>query len=80
MRYPEQQIFPVMFYRKDILEELGPQPPQTWDDMYDMISVLQKHHLEFYLHLEDAIGSGNARGESRQPSTKCDVRDAVISK
>lgn len=64
---PEQQIFPVMFYRKDILEELGLQPPQTWDDMYDMISVLQKHHLEFYLHLEDALGNPAALAQGANP-------------
>ncbi len=48
---PEQQLFSMLFYRKDILEELGLSVPQTWDDVYEMIPVLQKHHLEFALPL-----------------------------
>jgi len=46
---PEQQIFLMMFYRKDIFEELGMTPPETWDDMITMIPDLQKHNLEFFL-------------------------------
>lgn len=50
---PEQQIFPMLFYRKDILNELGLTPPETWEDVYNMISVLQKHNLEFFLPIDD---------------------------
>lgn len=46
---PEQQIFPVLFYRKDILQELDLEPPKSWDDVYNMIAVLKKHNLDFYL-------------------------------
>jgi len=49
---PEQQSFPMLFYRKDILEELGLTPPKTWQDVYNMISVLQKHNMEFWLPIE----------------------------
>ncbi len=49
---PEQQSFPMLFYRKDILEELGLTPPKTWQDIYNMISVLQKHNMEFWLPVE----------------------------
>ncbi|MFC0470755.1 extracellular solute-binding protein [Halalkalibacter kiskunsagensis] len=52
---PEQQIFPMLFYRKDILEELGLTPPKTWDEVYNMISVLQKHNLEFFLPIDDPM-------------------------
>ncbi|MDQ6417865.1 extracellular solute-binding protein [Paenibacillus sp. LHD-117] len=51
---PEQQTFPMLFYRKDILEELGLEPPKTWQDIYNMIAVLQKNNMEFYLPLEAA--------------------------
>ncbi|TFE25189.1 extracellular solute-binding protein [Cohnella luojiensis] len=45
---PDQQTFPVMFYRKDILEdELKLKIPQTWDDLYKIIPTLQKHNLQF---------------------------------
>ena len=30
---PEVQSFPMLFYRKDILGELGLEVPQTWDDL-----------------------------------------------
>lgn len=30
----ETQTFPMMFYRTDILEELGLEPPETWEDLY----------------------------------------------
>ncbi|MGE5613530.1 MAG: extracellular solute-binding protein [Bacillota bacterium] len=56
---PEQQSFPVLFYRKDVLEELGLTPPRTWDDVYNMIPVLQKHNLEFYLPLETTLNNAN---------------------
>jgi ABC-type glycerol-3-phosphate transport system substrate-binding protein len=47
---PEQMTFPVLFYRKDILEdELKLKPPQTWDDVYAMLPMLQKHNLQFGL-------------------------------
>ncbi|MGG4047364.1 extracellular solute-binding protein [Paenibacillus favisporus] len=54
---PEQQSFPMLFYRKDILKELNLEPPQTWQDIYNMISVLQKHNMEFYLPIEAANAS-----------------------
>lgn len=46
---PESQSFPMLFYRADILFELGLEVPQTWDDVYDMIPELQKRNLEFGL-------------------------------
>ena len=55
---PEQQTFPVMFYRTDILEELELTPPETWEDVYGMISVLQRNNLEFYLPIDDPMAQG----------------------
>jgi len=46
---PETQSFPVLFYRKDILAELGIDVPQTWDDVYRILPELQKRNLEFGL-------------------------------
>jgi len=56
---PEQQTFPVLFYRKDILEELGLTPPKTWEDVYHVISVLQKKNMEFYLPIENTLNNAN---------------------
>ncbi|GAE32179.1 N-acetyl-D-glucosamine ABC transport system [Halalkalibacter hemicellulosilyticusJCM 9152] len=56
---PETQMFPMLFYRKDILEELELEPPETWEDVYHMISVLQRHNLEFFLPIEDPMAQAN---------------------
>lgn len=56
---PEQQHFPMLFYRKDVLNELGLEPPKTWQDVYNAISVLQKHNMEFYLPIEDTTNNAN---------------------
>ena len=44
---PETQTFPVMFYRKDILNQLGLEIPETWDDVKVIMSVLAKNQMEF---------------------------------
>ncbi len=44
---PETQTFPVMFYRKDILSELGIEVPTTWDEVKVSMSVLAKNQMEF---------------------------------
>ncbi|QUI21179.1 extracellular solute-binding protein [Vallitalea pronyensis] len=49
---PDQQWFPMLFYRKSILEELDIDIPQTWDDLINLIPALQKNNLEIALQLE----------------------------
>ena len=44
---PETTTFPVMFYRKDILAELGMEVPQTWDEVKVAMAVLAKNQMEF---------------------------------
>jgi ABC-type glycerol-3-phosphate transport system substrate-binding protein len=44
---PETTTFPVMFYRKDILAELGMDIPETWDDVKVAMTVLAKNQMEF---------------------------------
>lgn len=46
---PERQYFDVMFYRIDVMEELGLDIPQTWNDVYELIPELQKRNLDFGL-------------------------------
>lgn len=43
---PETQTFPMMFYRKDILEELGLTVPDTWDEFFEVVSILQRNNME----------------------------------
>jgi ABC-type glycerol-3-phosphate transport system substrate-binding protein len=49
---PETQVFPVMFYRKDILEELNIEIPETWEDVISIIPELQRRNLDFFLPID----------------------------
>ena len=42
---PETQYFHVMFYRRDIFEELGIALPETWDDLISILPVIQKNNM-----------------------------------
>ncbi len=46
---PETQSFSMMFYRKDILADLGLEVPKTWDDLMAMIPILQFNNMEIGL-------------------------------
>ncbi|WJH32704.1 extracellular solute-binding protein [Paenibacillus sp. CC-CFT747] len=52
---PETQSFKVLFYRKDILNRLGLQVPDTWDDVYDMLPSLQQSGYNFYVPSGDFL-------------------------
>ncbi|GHV38475.1 ABC transporter substrate-binding protein [Clostridia bacterium] len=43
---PETQVFPMMFYRKDIIAEMGLTLPETWDDVSVMLAVLARSQME----------------------------------
>ena len=43
---PATQNFSMMFYRTDIFEELGIEPPKTWDDLYEIAPIIQRQNLE----------------------------------
>ena len=44
---PDTYTFPMLFYRKDILAEIGMDVPETWDDVKVAMSVLSKNQMEF---------------------------------
>ncbi|MBQ2930095.1 MAG: extracellular solute-binding protein [Clostridia bacterium] len=46
---PEQVSFQMLFYREDVLEELGLTVPTTWDEVMEMIPVLNRENYEFYM-------------------------------
>lgn len=46
---PEQQTFPVMFYRTDIFDEYNLKIPKTWDDLYKVIGNLNNNNLDFFV-------------------------------
>ena len=43
---PLTHVYNVMFYRNDILEDLGVEAPDTWLDLIDMLPTLQQNNLE----------------------------------
>lgn len=48
---PENQNFAMLFYRKDIMEELGvseDEIPETWQEVMDLIPLLQQHGMDFF--------------------------------
>lgn len=57
---PEQMSFSVLFYRKDILEQLGfDGPPETWEEVYEMLPVLQRNNMTFGLPTSDVPAGSN---------------------
>lgn len=55
---PMTQDFHMMFYRTDILEELGLEAPETWEDLYKIIPILQRNNMQVGLPYQasDDIG------------------------
>ncbi len=57
---PETQDFYMIFYRTDILEEMGLEPPETWQDVYNIIGELQNQQMTFAMPVPvvGSVGSG----------------------
>lgn len=53
---PETQSAFLLFYRKDILDYLDLEVPETWDDVIHLLPILQSHQMNFY----DPLGSDSA--------------------
>ncbi len=53
----ETQDFYVLMYRTDIAEALGIQPPKTWEDVKNLMPVLQRNSMNFYLQLSGYAGT-----------------------
>lgn len=51
---PEKQTFPMMFYRTDVLEELGITVPETWRDVAVCLTELTNANMEFGVAAADA--------------------------
>jgi len=57
---PLTHVYNVMFYRNDILEELGVEAPNTWNDLIDILPTLQQNNLEVAIpSTERLIGGTN---------------------
>jgi ABC-type glycerol-3-phosphate transport system substrate-binding protein len=54
---PDQMSFPMMFYRKDILKELGLEIPNTWSEFLSLIPYLQANNMDIYLESTTSMAS-----------------------
>ncbi len=60
---PETIDFTVMFYRKDLIEELGIELPDTWDELYeDVLPVLYENSMTFSLPVDTSVSSSSPSG------------------
>lgn len=50
----DSQDFNILYYRKDILNTLGLEVPETWDDVKAMMPLLLRYNMNFYLPLSAA--------------------------
>ncbi|MGO4541520.1 extracellular solute-binding protein [Paenibacillus sp. 2TAB19] len=50
---PDDQEFFMLFYRKDVLEELGIAMPQTWEELLKIAPVLQNNNMQIGLPYEN---------------------------
>lgn len=46
---PDTQSFYIMFYRSDILSQLGISVPKTWDEFLTAVSVLERNNMNAWI-------------------------------
>lgn len=69
---PETQTFNVMFYRKDVLEQLELEVPDTWQEMIEMLPTIQGNNMS--IGLPSAGGSSsNAAASTQVASNSADL-------
>ncbi len=57
---PETMNFTAMFYRKDIVEELGIELPETWTELYeDVLPVLYENSMSFNMSVDTSVSSSS---------------------
>lgn len=66
---PETQTFNVMFYRKDVLEEMGLEVPDTWQELIEMLPTIQGNNL--------SVGIPTAAGSSSTTTASTAVASNV---
>jgi ABC-type glycerol-3-phosphate transport system substrate-binding protein len=53
---PETITFNCLVYREDILGQLNLAPPNTWQDVTEMMAELQRFDMSFYMPIASGIG------------------------
>jgi ABC-type glycerol-3-phosphate transport system substrate-binding protein len=68
---PLTRSFPAMFYRKDVLAEVGvEEPPETWQDLIDVLPALQRKYMQPGLTLPMAINQITGGATAISPSVE----------
>lgn len=55
---PLTQEYYMMFYRKDILNDLGVDIPETWEELYSVMRQLQKSNFQVGIKESDSSSAG----------------------
>lgn len=63
---PETQTFNMLFYRKDVLDQLDLEIPQTWDEVSNLLAVLSKNHMQFGLPV---VAQAAVQGQNIPPNS-----------
>ena len=68
---PDRMSFPVLYYRKDILDALHLKVPKTWEELLDLIPELQRNNMEIYLDTDPpgTLGAAVSMGNSKAVNT-----------
>lgn len=57
---PETMDFTVMYYRKDLIRELGLELPETWTQLYmDVLPKLYENNMSFNLSVDTSVSSSS---------------------
>lgn len=56
---PETQDFQVTFYREDILNSLGVEVPETYEDIIEILPTLQRYGMNYYMPMAGGSGLKN---------------------
>ena len=59
---PDSQSFFLMFYRTDILESIGVEVPNTWDEFKQAATIIQRNNMNVYIPYAQMLGAGAADG------------------
>jgi len=66
---PETQTFNVLFYRKDVMNELGLEIPQTWQELVEELPTIQGNNL--------SVGIPTAAGSSASAAATTSVMSNI---
>lgn len=64
---PDQLSFPVMIYRKDILDSMGLEVPETWEDLMALIPYLEAENMSVYLASNEYLTLGGGTSSTTVP-------------